>query len=81
MKDKAYTNNDEHYYSIIRNNIRKERLKQNLTQQDLADMTEVSRGYICDTENESRNKHISIHLLGRISEALQVPIENFFKEN
>lgn len=81
MKDKAYINNDEHYYSIIRKNIRNERLKQHLTQQDLADMTEMTRGYICDTENEKRNKHISIHVLGRIAEALQIPIENLFKED
>ena len=60
MREKAYYHNDEYYYSIIRRNIRKFRLEQKLTQQDLADMTEMSREYICDIENESRNKHLTI---------------------
>jgi len=78
MKDKAYIHNDEYYYSIIRKNIRKYRLEQKLTQQDLADMTELSREYICNIENENRNKHLAIYVLGRIAEALNVPIEKFF---
>lgn len=41
-------------------------------------MTELSREYICDIENESRNKHLAIYVLGRIAEALNVPIEKFF---
>lgn len=80
MKDKAYIHNDEYYYSIIRKNIRKYRLEQKLTQQDLADMTELSREYICDIENESRNKHVTIHVLGRIAESLNIPIANFFRQ-
>lgn len=77
-KEKAYIHDNEYYYSIIRKNIRKYRLEKNLTQQDLADMTDISREYICDVENERRNKHITISLLGRISEALNVEIINFF---
>ncbi len=71
--------NDEYYYSIIRKNIRKYRKQKKLTQQELADLTDISREYICDIENESRNKHITIALLGRISEALNIDITNFFK--
>lgn len=80
MKEKNYSISDEHYYTIIRKNIKKYRKEKKLTQQDLADMTEISREYICDLENESRNKHITIALLGRISEALNINIENFFKD-
>ena len=58
--------------------IKKVRKDKGLTQQDLADMTDISREYICDIENERRNKHITISLLGRISEALNVEIINFF---
>ena len=54
------------------------RLEQNLTQQDLADMTELSREYICDIENESRNKHLTISVLGRIAESLKIDIKDFF---
>ena len=78
MKEKAYIHDSEYYYAIIRKNIRKYRLERKLTQQDLADMTEISREYICDIENEHRNKHITIALLGRIAEALNVDIINFF---
>lgn len=79
MREKAYIHSDEHYYSIIRKNIRKFRLEKKLTQQDLADMTEMSREYICDIENESRNKHLTIAVLGRVAEALNIDIANFFK--
>ena len=79
MKEKAYIHDDEYYYSIIRKNVRKFRLEKNLTQQELADMTELSREYICDIENEKRNKHLTIAVLGRIAEALNVEISNFFK--
>ena len=81
FKEKSYTHNDEYYYTIIRRNIRKFRLMQNLTQQDLADMTELSREYICDIENESRGKHLTIAVLGRIAEALNVDIREFFVDN
>ena len=81
MKEKSYIHDDEYYYSIIRKNIRIFRLKQNLTQQDFADMIELSREYICDIENESRNKHLTIAVLGRIAEALNIEIQEFFKIN
>ena len=79
MKERAYIHDDEYYYKIIRKNIKKFRLEQGLTQQELADMTEMSREYICDIENESRNKHLTIAVLGRIAEALQIDITDFFK--
>ena len=81
IKAKCYTHDDEYYYTIIRKNIRNFRLKQKLTQQDLADMTELSREYICDIENENRNKHLTISVLGRIAEALNIEITNFFMEH
>lgn len=80
MKERAYSHNDEYYYTIIRKNIKKYRLDKHLTQQELADMTDLSREYICDIENESRNKHLTIAVLGRISEVLKIDITNFFKE-
>lgn len=80
IKEKGYIHDDEYYYSIIRKNVKKYRLEQKLTQQNLADMTEMSREYICDIENESRNKHLTISVLGRIAEALKVDIKLFFEE-
>lgn len=80
IREKSYTHDDEYYYQIVRDNVRKYRSEQNLTQQDLADMTDMSREYICDIENKSRNKHVTISVLGRIAEALNVPIDQFFKK-
>ena len=78
MIEKAYTHDDEYYYQIVRQNIRKYRTAQNLTQQELAEMTDMSREYITDIENKSRNKHLTITVLGRIAEALKIPIGDFF---
>ncbi len=76
--DKSNIHDDEYYYKIIRKNIRYFRLKKNLTQQQLADMIDMSREYICDIENESRNKHLTIAVLGRIADAMNVHIVDFF---
>ena len=81
VKSKAYIHDDEYYYKIVRINIKRIRLEKGLTQQDLADMTELSREYICDIENESRNKHPTLAVLGRIAEAMNVHIVNFFVSN
>ena len=80
IKKRAYTHNDEYYFTMIRINVRKFRKAKQLTQQDLADMTDLSREYICDIENESRNKHPTINVLGRIAEALDVDIKKFFDQ-
>ncbi len=80
MLEKAYIHDDEYYYSVIRKNVKKYRIDRGYTQQDLADMTEMSREYICDIENEKRNKHLTISVLGRIAEALNIEIGQFFTE-
>ena len=80
MKDNELVHDDEYYYSIIRKNVKKYRKEKRLTQQELVDMTDLSREYICDIENESRNKHLTIAVLGRISETLHIDITLFFKK-
>ncbi len=71
---------DEKYYILVRKNIKKIRKSKGLTQQQLADLTDISREYICDIENDSRKKHVSIGVLGRIATALDVPISEFFSK-
>ena len=80
MQKKKYIHNDEYYYYIIRKNIKKYRLEKNYTQQDLADMTDLSREYICDIENEKRNKHLTIAVLGRVAESLDIDIQKMFEK-
>lgn len=79
-EDRAYIHDDEYYYEIVRRNVQTFRNRNGLTQQQLADMTDMSREYICDIENKSRNKHVTIAVLGRIAEALGKPIGDFFVE-
>ena len=78
IKEALYFHDDEYYYEIVRANIKKYRLEQKLTQQDLADLSGVSRQYICDIENKNRNKHITIAILGRVADALDINIIEFF---
>ena len=79
MKETYFLHDDEYYYQIIRQNIKKIRLQKKLTQQDLADMIGMSREYICDIENKKRKKHVTIAVLGRIADALNIDIREFFK--
>ncbi len=80
IKEKAYIHDDEYYYNLVKKNIKYFRTQKGLTQQDLADMTELSMGYICDIENEYRIKHPTLTVIGRIAEALKIDIAEFFKE-
>lgn len=81
IKEAIYFHDDKYYYEIVRANIKKYHLEHKLTQQNLADLSGVSRQYICDIENKNRNKHITIAILGRIADALDINIiELFIKE-
>lgn len=70
MLETVYINTDEHYYTIVRKNIKRYRLLKNYTQQQLADLAGISRQYVTDIENENRNKHVTIAILGRIADSL-----------
>lgn len=80
IKEEKIIHTDEYYYKIVRFNIRKYRKFSGLTQQDLADLTGVSREYISDIENDSRNKHVTIAVLGRIADALTIDIKELFRQ-
>ncbi len=81
IKETNYIHDDEYFYDVLRTNIRVIRRERKLTQQDLADMTELSREYICDIENKNRNKHPSIAVVGRIAEALSTEMMTLFDES
>ena len=77
---KSNLHDDEYYYNVVRKNDREYRTKNELTQQELADLAELSREYVCDIENKKRNKHPSIAAIGRIADGLKIDIRELFKK-
>ena len=71
---------DDYYYTIARKNIRKYRLEKNLTQQQLADLCDLSMHFIAEIEQEKRKKAFSIATLGRIADALDISIKQLFDD-
>jgi len=64
--------------NIFSNNVRKYRIKQNLSQEELAEKAGVHRTYIGSVERGERN--ITINVMEKICMALEMPIIDFFKE-
>ena len=71
-------NSNGYYYDIVRKNIKKFRKEKHLTQQQLAEKTDLSVDYICEIESPTKNKSFSIVTLGRIADVLEVDIKEFF---
>jgi len=63
---------------IFSNNVRKYRIKQNLSQEELAEKARVHRTYIGSVERGERN--ITINVMEKICVALEIPITDLFKE-
>ena len=58
----------------IADNIRQIRAKKRISQDRLAELTEISQQYICKIENEKVNP--SIYVLYKISEALEITVND-----
>ena len=72
--------NDNYYYNLIRKNIKKYRIKANLTQQELADKAGITMNYLSKIESERMNRGFSIVIIGRIADALEIDIRKLFDE-
>ncbi len=71
MKAKTYKN-------IVGHNIRQIRQKSGLTQEELANMSGLSQGYV--NQLESGKRKFTQKTLCAIAEALDLPLNSFFKE-
>lgn len=71
---------DTYYFDIIRHNIKKYRIKANLTQQELADKAGITMNYLSKIESERMNRGFSVVIIGRIADALEIDIRNLFDE-
>ena len=72
--------NNTYYFNIIRYNIRKYRIKSNLTQQELADKAGITMNYLSKIESNKMQRGFSIVILGRIADALEIDIRKLFDE-
>ncbi len=71
---------DNYYYNIIRQNIKKYREKASLTQQQLANKAGISMNYIAKIESKKMQRGFTIVALGRIADALDIDIRLLFDE-
>lgn len=71
----------KHDLSIkVRKNIRKYRLIRGYTLQKLADLTELTHGYVRDLECLSIDKTPTLETIGRFADALEIDIRQLFDD-
>ena len=73
-------NDDNYYFDVIRENIKKYRKEKNLTQQQLADKSNVTMNYITKLESKKMKRGVTIPVLGRIADSLGVNIKDLLEE-
>lgn len=71
---------DYYYYDIVRKNIKKYRIREGITQQELADRIDVSMHYISQIESGTKNKYFTLIVIGRIADVLNIDIRQLFDE-
>lgn len=64
----------------VRKNIRKYRLIRNYTLQQLADMTDLTHGYVRDLECLTINKTPTLETIGKFATALGIDIRQLFDD-
>ena len=64
----------------VRKNIRKYRLIRGYTLQELADLTELTHGYVRDLECLSIDKTTTLETIGKFADALGIDIRQLFDD-
>ncbi len=64
----------------VRKNIRKYRLIRGYTLQELADLTELTHGYVRDLECLSIDKTPTLETIGKFADALEIDIRQLFDD-
>lgn len=73
--------NNNNIYDLVRKNIRKYRRLKCMTQQELADASELSHGYIREIESLNMGSTFSLDVVEKIANALNIKIKDLFEEN
>lgn len=64
----------------VRKNIRKYRLMRNYTLQKLADLTNLTHGYVRDLECLTIDKTPTLETIGKFADALEIDIRQLFDD-
>lgn len=80
MSKQVNLNEDYYYYDIVRKNIKKYRMIEGITQQELADRIDVTMHYVSQIESGTKNKYFTLIVIGRIADALNIDIRKLFDE-
>ena len=64
----------------VRKNIRKYRLIRGYTMQELADLTQLTHGYVRDLECKNKKKTPTLETIGKFADALEIDIRQLFDD-
>lgn len=73
------TNTPHPYRLIFAQNMRQIRRLQEISQEELAFSAGISKTYVCEIERGSRA--VSIDIMGRIADALEMPLEELLQRD
>ncbi len=68
-------------YKVLTENIRYYRMKANLTQEQLAEKSDLSVSYIKQLESGKEFKNITFNSFSKIAKALNISVKQLFTEN
>ena len=72
--------NKTNIYDTVRFNIRKYRKKKGMTQQELADASMLSHGYISEIESTKMKSTFSLDAVEKIAEGLEINFKLLFDD-
>lgn len=81
IKEEDKKKNKENIYLVIGKNIQRIRKDKNLTGEELANLCNLSYGYIKNLESKKVHATISIETLKLIADKLNVTLSEFFDED
>ena len=73
--------NNANIYDTVRINIKKYRIEKGLTQQELADASYLSHGYIREIESLNMGTTFSLDAVEKIANGLDIEVKLLFEEN
>ena len=72
---------NQNIYDTVRKNIKKYRTLKGMTQQDLADASDFSHGYIREIESLKMGRTFSLDAVEKIANGLEINFKLLFEEN